>query len=134
MTNKSTIIPAEVQPKPAVATRRKDVAIKPVVAQAAAAKKASDKPTKKSKKTKKSGAKIEKKVKVVRDSFTMPQDDYAKIDDLKQTCLTAGLHVKKSELLRAGLHTLSALSAAQLKQAMGKLDTIKTGRPKKPAA
>lgn len=86
---------------------------------------------KKSKRSKKDGDKAGIKVKVVRDSFTMPQSDYAKIADLKQVCLKAGLHVKKSELLRAGLHALEKLSATQLKQAITRIEQIKTGRPRK---
>jgi hypothetical protein len=82
---------------------------------------------KKSKKEKSSGS----KVKVVRDSFTMPKSDYAKIGELKQLCLQDGMQVKKSELLRAGLHALSKLSAAQLKTALSGLEKIETGRPKK---
>lgn len=81
---------------------------------------------KKIKKSKKSGS----KVKVVRDSFTMPQSDYDKLGELKQLCIKSGMHVKKSELLRAGLHALGKLSAAQLKQAVSALEKIKTGRPK----
>lgn len=84
---------------------------------------------KKSKKSKNAGGKI----KVVRDSFTMPQSDYAKIGEFKQLCLKNGLHVKKSELLRAGLHALGKLSAAQLKAALSSLEKIETGRPKKEA-
>ena len=48
-------------------------------------------------------AKKEHKEKVVRDSFTMPQSEYRKIAEIKESCLKAGLHVKKSEVLRAGL-------------------------------
>ncbi|MFA7399658.1 MAG: hypothetical protein WCZ98_04160 [Sideroxydans sp.] len=83
------------------------------------------KPEKKHKKEKKSGD----KVKVVRDSFTMPQSDYALIAALKEKA--NGLHLKKSELLRAGLHLLSKLTAAQLKKSVADLEKIKTGRPKK---
>jgi hypothetical protein len=71
------------------------------------------------------------KLKVVRDSFTMPQADYDLIAALKEKALKAGLHVKKSELLRAGLIALDKLGAAQLKRAMTGLEKIKTGRPKK---
>jgi len=83
------------------------------------------------KKEKKSSDKVEIKVKVIRDSFTMPQNDYAKLGELKQLCLKAGLQVKKSELLRAGLNELSKLSSAQLKKAISQIEQIKTGRPKK---
>lgn len=71
------------------------------------------------------------KVKVVRDSFTMPQSDYEKIGEFKELCLKDGMHVKKSELLRAGLHALGKLSIAQLKTALSELEKIETGRPKK---
>jgi hypothetical protein len=83
------------------------------------------------KKEKKSTEKVEPKVKVVRDSFTMPQNDYAKLGELKQVCLKAGMQVKKSELLRAGLNELKKLSSAQLKKVISELEQIKTGRPKK---
>lgn len=73
----------------------------------------------------------QQKVKVVRDSFTMPEKEYQKIAAIKEACLKAGLPVKKSEVLRAGLQVLGGLSAAQLKRALGGLEKIKTGRPKK---
>lgn len=76
--------------------------------------------------------KKEHKEKVVRDSFTMPQSEYQKIASIKETCLKAGLPVKKSEVLRAGLKALVEMNAAQLKRALAGLEKIKTGRPKKP--
>ena len=120
MTKKTIPIPAKTTPKKVAATRNKAATIKPLAAQPAVAKIAADKP---GKKAKKSAAKPEIKVKTVRGSFTMPKVEYEKISDLKQTCLKAGLHVKKNELLRAGLRALSTLSVTQLKQAIGKLDT-----------
>ena len=82
------------------------------------------------KKGKKAKVKVEPKVKVVRDSFTMPQSDYSKLSELKLVCWKAGLQVKKSELLRAGLLVLSQLSTAQLKKTIAQIEQIKTGRPK----
>lgn len=76
-------------------------------------------------------AKKEHKEKVVRDSFTMPQSEYRKIAEIKESCLKAGLHVKKSEVLRAGLKALCEKSDAQLKQSLKSLEKIRTGRPKK---
>jgi flagellar basal body-associated protein FliL len=70
-----------------------------------------------------------KKDKVVRDSFTMPKSDYAKIAELKQRCLEAGVSVKKSELLRAALVMLAAAPTRRLLAAISELDTVKTGRP-----
>ncbi len=75
--------------------------------------------------------KKEQKVKVVRDSFTMPQNEYQKIAEIKDICMKAGLPVKKSEVLRAGLKAPAEMKAPQLKRAMAELEKIKTGRPKK---
>ena len=36
-----------------------------------------------------------KKSKMIRDSFTMPESDYAKLAELKKKCLESGVHVKK---------------------------------------
>src|SRR5437762_794177 len=44
-----------------------------------------------------------RKIKLVRDSFTMPEDEYQVLGDVKKACLKAGLAVKKSELLRVGV-------------------------------
>lgn len=76
-------------------------------------------------------AKKDNKKKVVRDSFTMPQNEYQKIAEIKAICLKAKMHVKKSEVLRAGLKALAKLKATQLKRALSELEKIKTGRPKK---
>lgn len=75
--------------------------------------------------------KKERKKKVVRDSFTMPQSEYQKIAEIKAICLKAKMHVKKSEVLRAGLKALAELNDAQLKRALNSLEKIKTGRPQK---
>ena len=71
-----------------------------------------------------------KKPKLVRDSFTMPKDEYAAIDGLKLRAGKLGQAVKKSELLRAGIKALSAMSDIQFKAALSNVPTLKTGRPK----
>lgn len=73
----------------------------------------------------------QKKIKLVRDSFTMPENDYAKIAELKKKCLAAGVHIKKSELLRAGLTYLTKLSKPALLKTVKQVEKIKTGRPAK---
>lgn len=83
------------------------------------------------KKATKEIAKPKLKLKVIRDSFTMPHSDYSKIGLLKQALMKSGLQVKKSELLRAGLLELEKLSIAQLKKSVSQVEQIKTGRPKK---
>ena len=72
-----------------------------------------------------------KKAKPVRDSFTFPASDYALLAELKQRALKAGHEIKKSELLRAGLLSLAAMSAEDLVTALTKVERIKTGRPAK---
>jgi hypothetical protein len=74
------------------------------------------------------------KLKVIRDSFSFPEQDYEKISELKKTCLANGVHVKKNEILRAGLHALTKLSLTELKQAVEQVEKIKTGRPNSSAA
>ncbi len=69
--------------------------------------------------------------KPVRDSFTMPASDFGLIAALKARLLAAKHETKKSELLRAGLHALAALDTPFLVAAIGKLDQVKVGRPKK---
>ena len=71
-----------------------------------------------------------KKPKLVRDSFTIPKDEYIVIDALKIRAGKLGQAVKKSELLRAGVKALAAMSDIQFKAALSNVPTIKTGRPK----
>ena len=88
---------------------------------------ASAKPTKPAKPVK--PAKV-KKPKLVRDSFTIPKDEYVVIDSLKLRAGKLGQSVKKSELLRAGVKALAAMTDIQFKAALSNVPTIKTGRPK----
>lgn len=71
-----------------------------------------------------------KKIKLIRDSFTMPSFDYDLIDALKVKALNSKAVLKKSELLRAGLHALAKLDSKQLIALVGTLTLVKTGRPK----
>lgn len=71
------------------------------------------------------------KVKVVRDSFTIPKTEYAQIADLKKRAMGLGQEVKKSELLRAGLLLLTGQNDAGLLKALAAVPTLKTGRPGK---
>lgn len=69
------------------------------------------------------------KLKVIRDSFSFPEHDYRKISEIKKNCLAAGIHIKKSEILRAGLYLLSQMNLDELKQAVEKIEKVRTGRP-----
>ena len=73
--------------------------------------------------------KTPKKPKLVRDSFTMPKDEYQAIDGLKQRAASLQRSVKKSELLRAGIMALSAMDDKNLVAMLAKVPALKTGRP-----
>ena len=70
------------------------------------------------------------KHKLVRDSFTIPKDEYQVLDALKRRVLGLEQHVRKSELLRAGIQVLSAMNDKALLKALNAVPTLKTGRPK----
>jgi hypothetical protein len=116
--------PAAKKPALKKAAVTKTVAKKPVV------KKAAPQPAAKPVKAVKP-AKV-KKPKLVRDSFTIPKDEYVVIDALKTRAGKLGQAIKKSELLRAGIKALAAMSDIQFKAALSNVPTIKTGRPKNP--
>jgi hypothetical protein len=75
-----------------------------------------------------------KKAKLVRDSFTIPKAEFAVIDQLKTRCIALGQPIKKSELLRAGIKLLAALSDGDLQAAVSQVPALKTGRPSKTEA
>jgi len=68
-------------------------------------------------------------MKLVRDSFTMPKADFEQIDVLKRRAIAQGREVKKSELLRAGLHVLAAFDDKAFVAAVAAVPRLKTGRP-----
>lgn len=74
-----------------------------------------------------------KKVKLVRDSFTMPEPEYELVAEVKKRCVSNGLAVKKSEVLRAAIASFAKLSDAAIRKALANLEPIKTGRPAKSA-
>jgi len=68
---------------------------------------------------------------LVRDSFTMPEADFAFIATLKARAMDSRRAAKKSELLRAGLRLLATLDSKALVAALDQLEPVKTGRPSK---
>ena len=118
--------------KAATAAVKKPVARVAASKKPAAAKTAAHPPEPFVAKTNKKGkpAKV-KKPKLVRDSFTMPEPEYALIAALKKRCLSAGVPAKKSEILRAAVAYLAKLSDTSVLAAVRRLDVIKTGRPAK---
>lgn len=71
----------------------------------------------------------EERLPLVRDSFTMPEPEYAVLLEVKQACLRAGIDVKKSELLRIAVALLGQIDVATLKRVLATLPQLKTGRP-----
>ncbi len=67
----------------------------------------------------------------VRDSFTMPEVDFALIAMLKDRTLSAKRMTRKSELLRAGVHALAAMPTADLIDSLDRLEPVVIGRSKK---
>jgi hypothetical protein len=73
----------------------------------------------------------ERKVKLVRDSFTIPKPEYLVLDALKARALELGQAVKKSELLRAGIKALAAMNDTQFLSSIKAVPALKSGRPSK---
>ncbi|MBX9714970.1 MAG: hypothetical protein K2X42_00115 [Burkholderiaceae bacterium] len=118
-----------VPPQPTKKTSPTTAAKSPVSKPAAAAKKPAATPVKAA--AAPTGKPPKAKLKLVRDSFTMPQPDFELIDVLKQRAMNFRHAVKKSELLRAGLQVLATLPDVQLEKALARITPLKTGRPKK---
>lgn len=72
-----------------------------------------------------------KKIKLVRDSFTIPKPEYLVLDNLKLRAAGLKHPVKKSELLRAGIKALAAMADPHLLDALKAVPLLKTGRPSK---
>lgn len=125
--------PAKKSPaKKAVAKKapaKKDAAIQVDVKKASAKKPAAQKP----KVVPVEAAPVQKvkKVKLVRESFTMPGHEYKVLQDIKKAALKAGIELKKSDLLRIGVGMLKNFSVTQLDKARATLTKLRAGRSKK---
>jgi hypothetical protein len=129
--------------KPVRATAPAKVTVKaPVKAQPKAASKPVAKPVTKVKPVAKPAAKPAvkvavvkatkaKKPKMVRDSFTFPKDEYAVLDALKLRAAKLGRPAKKTELLRAGVKAIAAMSDVAFLASLQAVPSLKTGRPAK---
>jgi hypothetical protein len=72
-----------------------------------------------------------KKVKLVRDNFSIPAHEHALLSDLKKRAKKLGKDFKKSEFLRAGIAHLVSLTDTVLVNALSKVERVKVGRPTK---
>ena len=132
MTNETENVSPQVEPteKKAPAVKKRSVAKKTSSVKKVTVKKAAKKA---SKKTLGKSTKATKtvKTKLVRDSFAIPEKEYAALVAVKKTCLKAGLEIKKTELIRIGIALVNTLTTAKIKTAQAKLTQISAGRPKK---
>lgn len=71
-----------------------------------------------------------KKEKIVRDTFSIPIQDYVLISKCKEKALIDRLVVNKSEIIRAGLILLDKLAGKDFIEAIEAVKKIKTGRSK----
>jgi hypothetical protein len=128
----TTSRPTPVVSKPVTTTQAKPIQQK-VIAKAAAKPTITSAPKVAVKKDAKKDVKKIKpgKIKMERDSFTMPKEEYAQITMMKARLTALGQPAKKSELLRAGIKLLAAMSDNTLKTTLAKIPVIKTGRPNK---
>ena len=99
-------------------------------APAPAAKVAAKKPTAVAAAPKVAAERPKVKSKLIRDSFTIPKSEYLALDALKQRATQLIRPAKKGELLRAGIVALSAMSDPEFLTVLGKVPSLKTGRPK----
>jgi hypothetical protein len=66
---------------------------------------------------------------MIRDSFTILKPEFAVLETLKLRPAKLATPVKKTELIRAGIKTLAALSDAAFIAAVRSVPNLKTGRP-----
>ena len=70
-----------------------------------------------------------RKTSVIRDTFSMPPDDYARIEELRITANREGRSsTSKSEVVRAGLQALGLLNGQQLVETLDRLEKLLPGR------
>lgn len=135
-TAKTPVIPTKAVRKPASSARPRSGSEKKSVPtgvrkSVAAPVKETSKPTIPAKSATPAAAPKDKKVKVVRDSYTIPKSEYGQLGELKKRTLGLGVAAKKSELIRAGLLLLAKQNDTQLKASLSQVPAIKTGRPAK---
>ena len=67
--------------------------------------------------------------KVIRDNFSMPEEDYALIEEIRRRLLKEHAVARnKSEVLRAGLLALAEMSSSELAGAIDRVAVLKPGR------
>jgi len=118
--------PASVKPAPKAPSKTAPKAPAKTAASAKVASKVKAEPKPKAEKPLK-----EKKPKLVRDSFTIPKAEFVVLADMKLRAGKLSRQIKKSELIRAGIKALAAMSDSAFLAALKAVPAIKTGRPSK---
>lgn len=72
-----------------------------------------------------------KKPKLIRENFKISKVEYTALEDLKERASKLGCRAKRSELLRAGVKALAALSDGAFRSALSVLPTVNVGGPNK---
>lgn len=68
--------------------------------------------------------------KVVREAFTLPENEQQQIEVIRERALQQAIYATKSEVMRAGLLLVAELDDQQLMQLLERVEKIRTGRPK----
>jgi len=74
------------------------------------------------------------KQQLVRDSFTIPKNEYHALDQMKKRAMGLEHEVRKGELLRAGIQALAGMTDEAFLAALKAVPTLKTGRPRRDKA
>ncbi len=72
---------------------------------------------------------LEKEI-IVRSNFTLLESDLELLNQIKRKCLLLGIETNKSELIRAGIDSLSMLTDDKLRVILARLPKPKVGRKK----
>lgn len=67
---------------------------------------------------------------IIRETFSMPPDESARIDQARMRAARLGVILNRSEVVRAGIAALALLDEDQLAEVAGNVEKIKTGRPR----
>ncbi|WP_342617135.1 hypothetical protein [Rhodoferax sp. GW822-FHT02A01] len=130
---KASAKPAKPAKKVAAKPAAKPAAKKPVAKVAKPAAKPEAKAAPKATKPAEDKAPKEKKIKMVRDSISIPKNEYVVLDALKLRAGKLAAPAKKTELIRAGIKALAAMSDSAFVAAVRAVPSLKTGRPAKAA-
>lgn len=75
------------------------------------------------------GGNSEKKIGVVRATFSLPSSALSEIDLLRKRLAMDGVILNKSEVVRVGLAALEGLPSRELRKAINEIDRLRAGRP-----